>query len=399
MPTEAAPQPRTWSIGMQLAALLLLALNLRFIFPSLSVLLPDIQAATGMSAATAGYLTTLPVLCLGVFAPLAPRLLRGFGMQRTLTTLLLLLAVGSAARALGVVGLFLGSLLAGASVAVANVLLPVLVKRDFPGQVALVTALYVTLMTGGSSFAAALTLPILHGMGADWHTGVAMWALPAVVVAALWWFRPARPSSPEAINTQAVQGLWHDRLAWSVMLFMGMQSALAYTVMGWLAPILQHRGMSPTTAGFITAICIVGNLVGSLFTPFVIKRLRDQQRLNIWLSVMSGLPLMAMLFVPLPLILPLAVIQGPAQGALFAAALTAIVYRARDSRVAAGLSSMAQAGGYTIAAGAPLLVGLILSWTGSFSLSAILFALITVCSAFSGAIAGRTQYVLEPQQH
>src|SRR5690606_39631463 len=54
-------------------SLMLIAFNLRPLFASLSVLLADIVRLTSLSSAAAGYLTTLPVLCLGLFAPLAPR--------------------------------------------------------------------------------------------------------------------------------------------------------------------------------------------------------------------------------------------------------------------------------------------------------------------------------------
>src|SRR5690554_5642412 len=111
--------------------LILIAFNLRPLFPSLSVLLPEISAALGISGAMAGYLTTLPVLCLGLFAPFAPTLADRHGAERVLLFVLLLIGIGSWMRAWdGTAMLFLGSAMAGAGIAMGNVLLPSVVKRD-----------------------------------------------------------------------------------------------------------------------------------------------------------------------------------------------------------------------------------------------------------------------------
>ncbi|MGH8155652.1 MAG: CynX/NimT family MFS transporter, partial [Rhodanobacteraceae bacterium] len=342
--------------------LVLLALNLRLIFTSLSVLLPEITRALRLSSATPGYLTTLPVLCLGVFSPLAPICARRFGIERTLLGTLVLLAVGTALRGyVGISGLFVGSALAGGSIAVANVLLPALVKRDFAGHVALMTALYSAVMNVGSAAAAALTLPLTHALGGGWSVGVAMWAVPPAAVALLWlpqWRRKTAPGGPAEPH---VRGLWRSALAWQVTLFMGLQSALAYCAAGWLAPILRSRGLDGTTAGLVTSVCMAMDVVGSLGVPFVVGRFKDQRFLNVAFSVLAGAPLLGLLFAPLSWAWVLAVLQGIGQGAMFSIALTVIVLRSPDAHVAAELSSMAQTVGYIIAAIGPLLVGVLLA--------------------------------------
>ncbi|HEX2518678.1 MAG TPA: MFS transporter, partial [Castellaniella sp.] len=150
------------------AGLLLLAANLRPLFSSISVLLPELTQGLGLNNAQAGYLTTLPVLCMGLFAPLAPRLAQRIGIERTLFVVLICIVLGTGVRGSGgVTGLFVGTALAGAGIALGNVLLPSLVKRDYARQAALMTGLYTMSLVGGAALGAAATLPLVHGLGLD----------------------------------------------------------------------------------------------------------------------------------------------------------------------------------------------------------------------------------------
>src|SRR5450830_932895 len=141
--------------------LLLLALNLRPALSSLSPLLSEVSSSLGLSAARAGLLTTLPVLCLGLFAPLAPILARRFGAERVVLGILLTLAAGILLRsAFGEVGLFAGSLIAGASIGIIGVLLPGIVKRDFAKQAGTMTGVYTMALCLGAALAAGATVPL-----------------------------------------------------------------------------------------------------------------------------------------------------------------------------------------------------------------------------------------------
>ncbi len=102
IPSPAAQQPPSKALRILLGlSLVLIAANLRPVFSSVSVLLPEIIEATGMSSIAAGVLTTLPVVCLGLFAPFAPRLAQRFGAERVLLFALLVLTVGTALRGIG----------------------------------------------------------------------------------------------------------------------------------------------------------------------------------------------------------------------------------------------------------------------------------------------------------
>jgi|UniRef100_B0T5Q3 CP family cyanate transporter-like MFS transporter len=371
------------------------AFCLRLMFASLSVRLPEVVRATGLTAWQVGLLTTLPVLCLGVCAPMAPWFARRWGTERSLFGALVLIGLGTAARALGPVwALFSFSILAGAAIATANVLLPTLVKRDFEDRTAVLTGAYVTAISGGAALAAAVTVPIETALGGGWRVGLSMWAAPVVVAALLWSLQLGAKTARGGDVVLPVTGLWRDPLAWSVALFMGLQSALAFCVLGWLAPILRERGLDAVTAGLVLSVLIVVQLATSLTVPSFATRRPSQCTIAVVLSVAGAGGLLGLLLAPLSGVWVWAVIQGLAQGGLFSLALTMVLLRSPDSHVASHLSGMAQSVGYIPAALAPLGVGLLHQWTGGFQAVAGLVALIGAGLVVTGLIAGRATVVM-----
>lgn len=389
-----APTAAAISGGLFLGVcLLLIAFNLRPLFSSLSVLLPEISLALGISGAVAGYLTTLPVLCLGLFAPFAPVLADRLGVERVLLLVLTLIAVGTALRAFdAVTALFVGSAMAGAGIAMGNVLLPSVVKRDFPDRVALMTGLFTMSLCGGAATAAALALPLAEA-GGSWRFGLGIWAVPAFAVAALWLPYSLRSEAPASARRLPNIRLLHDGLAWQVACFMGLQSALAYCVLGWMAPILRWRGLDGVTAGFYVSASIMLQVVTCLLVPPLAARLRSQSLFNAGLALLAAAALLGLILAPVGWLPALVLLQGVGQGGLFAIAMTVIILRSPDARIAARLSGMSQAIGYVLAAFGPMLVGMLYSATGSHDSAGWLFAGIGLAAMASGWGAGRPLFV------
>ena len=396
-PTDAAEhggvtQPRV-RVALLIAGLILVALNLRPALSSLAPLLHHVSEDLGLSAAAAGLLTTLPVFCLGIFAPLAPMLSRRFGAERTVSGVLLLLALGIALRTqFGALGVFAGSVVAGASIGVIGVLLPGIVKRDFPAQAGTMTGVYTMALCLGAAVAAGSSVPLSQAFGDSWRLGLGFWLVPAVVAAVAWW--PQTRANHHANRAvYRVRGLLRDPLAWQVTLFMGLQSSLAYIVFGWLPSILIDRGLSPAEAGLVTSGSIIVQLASSLSAPWLATRGKDQ-RLAIFLVMgLSLVGLFGCLYAPLNGLWGWAVVLGLGQGGVFAVALTLIVLRSPDSHVAAGLSSMAQGFGYTLASMGPLAVGVVHDLTGGWAAMGWVFAVIGVAALTAGMGAGRARLV------
>ena len=395
-PPAPASHPHPLMLG---ASLVLIAFNLRPALASLAPVLPEVMQDRGLSPTGGSLLTTLPVLCLGLFAPLAPRLARRFGAEHVIFGLLILLAAGTALRGLGeLAALVSAAIIVGAAIGIINVLLPGLVKRDFPRRAALMTGLYTMALCGGAAAAEGATQPLKAWLGDSWAAALAIWTLPVLLVILLWFPQLPKRAARPAAAVHAHGSLWRDKLAWQVTLFMGLQSALAYCTFGWLVPILRDRGLEPVTAGLVVSISVLCQVAASLLAPSIAtsgSRLlgRDQRLCNVLVMAITLIGLMGLLFTPLSWIWPWAILLGIGQGSSIAIALTIIVLRSPDTHVAAQLSSMAQSVGYTLAACGPLLVGPLHSLTGDWRGVGTMFVLLSIGAAIAGIGAGRNLLV------
>ncbi|WP_374351481.1 CynX/NimT family MFS transporter [Chitinimonas sp.] len=380
--------PRKHQSLWLLIAMVLVGLNLRPALASVAPLLSAIRSGAHLSASAAGLLTTLPVLCLGLFAPFAPLLARRIGAEQTILLALGLLICGLLLRPFsGLGGLFIGTVMAGAAIGIGNVILPAIVKREFPQRLGAVTGLYTMSLSLGAAIAAGLSVPVQQLAGSDWRLGLAFWAVPAALAALVWLPQLAEH---RALGNQARLGsLWRKPLAWQVMVYMGAQSSLSYCVFGWLPTILADRGMSALAAGFMMSLSVLMQLITALTGPWFATRGRDQRLAIVVVLGMTLAGLLGCVYAPIGQVWWWAVLLGLGQGGTFSIALTLIVLRAHDAQVAGELSGMAQGGGYTIAALGPLGVGLLHEWTGHWHAVAGLFVLLSALALAAGLGAGR----------
>jgi CP family cyanate transporter-like MFS transporter len=388
---QSHPVPRRpWLL---LLGLILVALNLRPALSSMAPLLSDVSKSLGLSAAQAGLLTTLPVLCLGLFAPLAPILARRFGAERVVLGILLTLACGIILRSsFGETGLFAGSLLAGASIGVIGVLLPGIVKRDFAKHAGTMTGVYTMALCLGAAMAAGATVPLSQHFEGSWTMGLGFWMLPALVAAAFWLPQVGRKHGAHPVAYR-VRGLLRDPLAWQVTLYMGLQSSLAYIVFGWLPSILIGRGLTPTQAGLVLSGSVIVQLASSLAAPWLATRGKDQRLAIVVVMALVIAGLFGCLYAPLEGLWGWAILLGLGQGGAFSLALTLIVLRSGDAHVAANLSGMAQGIGYTLASMGPFAVGLVHDLTGSWTALGWIFGIVGSAATLAGLGAGRSRSV------
>ena len=266
---------------------MLLALNLRSVLAGLTPLVADIRADLGLSAAAAGVLTTLPVLCMGAFAPVAPRIAARVPMERALVACALLTAAGTGLRGLGTTAsLFVAGLAIGVAIAIAQALLPVLIRTRFPQDSGLLTGALSMALVLGSVLAAGLAVPLEHALG-GWPESLAFWALPALVAALVWLPAALRPGTTVARGGGAP--LRRSGLAWAVSGFFGVQSMAFYASLSWIPSILEDGGWSSEAAGALLAFGALCGLVPAFLVPVLAARAENQLRCC-WRSCWSRRP-------------------------------------------------------------------------------------------------------------
>jgi CP family cyanate transporter-like MFS transporter len=374
----------------------LTALSLRVSLASVPPLLNELRRGVPLGGAAAGILTTLPVLCMGVGAPLALVAARRVGVAAGLALVCLTIAAGMLVRVPGgVVPLMIGTALAGLGIAAGNVLVPSLIKEDFPDRVGLMTGAYTMALTAGGALAAGLTVPIEQAIGGGWEAALSVWAVPVLLVALLWGpraVRGIRRVRASLAPPPPAKGLWRQPLAWQVTGYIGFQSLGFYSVLSWLPAILRDQGLSRATAGALLSLVLIVGMPTALIVPPLAAR-RPSQRPAVLVTVgCLAIGLLGVLLVSPRLALVWPIFIGAAQGSSLGLTFLFFALRSRDSAQAGQLAAMAQTVGYLIAALGPLTVGLIHDFAGGWTWSLIfmLVALVPMLACGWGAGADRT---------
>ena len=377
--------------------IVLLAVNLRPALTGLTPLIGQIRADTSISYGVAGLLTALPLLAMGVLSPIASLLAHRFGMERLLLASMLVLAAGILLRSAGAVtALFLGTAVLGAAIAIGNVLLPGLVKREFPERVGLMTSTYSTALAVSAAIAAGASFPLADQVGIGWRASLGSWALLALVAAVAWLpqMRSARPTNASPANSQGVNGPWRSALAWQVTLFMGLQSLGYYVVLTWLPQILQEQaGISASLAGWMLALAQAVGIASIFLAPVLASMRPSQHRVVVVAVALTGAGALGLLVAAETATALWVVLLGLGQGACFSLALTFFALRAPDSEHAAALSGMAQTVGYLLAAVGPFLFGLLRDTTHAWTVPLALLFAVAACLLLTGLGAARDAHV------
>ncbi|CAH5643115.1 MULTISPECIES: CynX/NimT family MFS transporter [Enterobacter] len=389
-----AIQPSGKQGALLVAGILMIATTLRVTFTGVAPLLDTIRQDYGLSTAQTGLLTTLPLLAFAFISPLAAGVARRLGMERSLFIALLLICIGIGVRSLPSASLlFIGTAIVGCGIALGNVLLPGLIKRDFPGQVAKLTGAYSLTMGAAAAAGSALIVPLSLG-NAGWHGALLMLMFFPLVALLLW--LPQWRQRPAATLTGAGalhnRAIWRSALAWQVTLFLGINSLIYYVIIGWLPAILLSHGYSETQAGSMHGLLQLATAVPGLAIPLILHRLNDQRGIAGLVALMCAVSAAGFWFAP-GLAVVWTLVFGFGSGATMILGLTFIGLRASSAHQAAALSGMAQSIGYLLAACGPPLMGKIHDTAGDWRIPLLACALAAVVMALCGMLAGRDREI------
>ena len=392
-PAPATAEPGTGvlpSFALSAVGVVLVALTARQAVSGV----PPILADLGLAPTVASILVAIPVLCFSLGALAGPALRARLGEERALFLVVALLLTGLVLRAIWPGwALFPGTILAGLSIAVLNVLLPSLVKRRFPNKIGAMMAAYTMAMATGATLASGLSALVLRA--ADGSIGVALgiWAIPAALALVVWLPQlRLREQTGGGGSTPAVS-VWRQPLAWHVLFFMGMQSLLYYGPLSWLPAIYRDRGVDAAEAGFLLMVFNGVAIIGNFAAPVIASRLPDQRPAVATAIVMTTIGLLGVLLAPTSTALLWAIVLGIAQGSSLSLALLVIVLRSADSDVAAALSGMAQSGGYLLASTGPLVMGLLYTATGGWTVPLLFLLAVAALIWIPGMTAARNHVI------
>ncbi|MFG3507247.1 CynX/NimT family MFS transporter [Streptomyces sp. NPDC047821] len=383
-----------------LAGIVLASLNMRAALASVSPLVGEISAAFGLSSTATSLVTSVPVLFLGVGALVAPGLARRLGTERVLLGALLLLAAGILVRVLpSVYALYGGGVLVGTAIALLNVLMPGLIKRDFPDRAASMTSVYTGAMIAGATVVAAASVPLERAFGGSWAASLAFWSLLAAVAAVVWLPQVliARGRTGHEVRAVAGRGagrrVWRSALAWQVTLFMGLQSLWSYVLIAWMPTIFTDQGMSRSTAGVVFAFNNLIQVAGAFLVPLLAGRMRGQRPLVVLVTSLVATGYVGLMVAPVAGAWLWAAVLGVGQGGAVGLALTLIVLRSGDAVTASRLSGMAQTVGYLLAAAGPLAAGAVHEATGTWTVPIALVLGVCGAALAVGLMAARDRKV------
>lgn len=379
-----------------ISGIVLIALNLRPALAGVGPLISTIRESTGLSNAMLGLLTTLPLIAFGVLSTLTPLFTRKMGIEGTLALAMGLLSGGILLRVIPANwALFGGTLLLGIAIAFGNVLLPSLVKRDFPNHTGIMTAVYSSMLGLGATLAAGISVPLAHDLGWGWRWSLGSWAALSVLALIVWLPQLKDLTVPknERSFRKAMKDLGSSKTAWQVAFFMGLQSLAFYVILAWLPEILQDRGLDANTAGWMLSLSQAMGIVGTILIPVWAEKINDQRGLVWALMICEAISLVG-LMLPDPTFAALWVsLIGLALGGSFGLSLLFIVLRSPDSETATELSGMSQSIGYLLAAVGPTLFGAMYDFTNAWFTPLLFLLVILIIKTIFGLGAAKPQPV------
>lgn len=382
--------------------ILFLALNLRGPFTSLAPVLAQIMHDLDLASSAAGFLTALPLLTFALFSPMVTHLSRKLGLEPSLLLALLLIAFGIGLRSWGFIStLYLGTILIGIGIAIGNVLLPVVVKINYPTRIAVVTSIYIFTMGIGSTLSSSLMVPLSEFTflgSTGWQFALFMNLLFPILALTIWLPRIRKKTSGvksqhTVENATSIRSLLKSGVAWQVTLALGLNSFTFYSLAGWLPKILSDLGYSEIDAGYIYGFLQFSTMVPGLLLLPVLGRKNNQQSLITVCAFSVFISLIGLLYLP-DLAIFWVGLFGLTNCSTFIIALSFIGLRTANASQAAALSGMSQGIGYALAATGPTIVGQIHAQSDSWTIPLLLIAVVAlICTCFA-ALAARDKKVL-----
>ena len=382
-----------------LLGILFISFNLRAPITAVGSVVAMIKSDYHLTNAVAGFITTLPLIAFAVVSPFVSKISSRCGQSRTMMVGLLFILLGEFVRSYtGAIGLFIGTAIIGVGIAIGNVLIPAIIKKNFSDRVGMVTSIYTSGMCIYAAVGAGISVPLAKGMNLGWKNSLASWFILTILTILIW--LPQTRKTEERGNVITIgnssSSIWKSPLAWWVTLFMGIQSLLFYSQVAWLPTIVTSKGMTTSFAGNMALLFQLMAIPATLLIPTISDRFKDQKGLVLVTCIIYACGMTLFLLSNTSLMIVIAVVLlAIGMGGSISLSIAFISMRSPDSRRASELSGMSQSAGYLLAAVGPIMSGGIYDATGSWNIPIILFLALIALLAFTGLFAGSNRTVSE----
>jgi CP family cyanate transporter-like MFS transporter len=375
-------------MGLLVVSLILAAVNLRPAVTSVPPILPEIGSQFGINGGWQTCLVSLPLLCFGLVALVALRLVPIYGEEQIVFGALVLVLVGLLARAAGAPGVFAGTLVACSGIAALNVVFSSLIKRRAPERAGLMVGLYLLMLYLGAMAGSGLSVPFLRWEGGSASWALASWAALAVVGLAAW--APqlrARPAQRGGVG--AGRGPRVAPGTWLLAGFMATQNVVYYATVSFLPALFRARGATPAHAGFLVSATSLGGLATALGVPVAVHRYGRNRAVVVPTAVATALGVVGALIAPLSWEALCMIVLGAAEGSALGLAISMTVSQAESPSASARLSGASQSVGYLVAAVGLFLTGLLHEATRSWALPVVALVALSMAELAFGWAAVR----------
>lgn len=375
--------------------IILIAATLRAPLTSVGPVIQQIKTDLHINNGIAGLITTIPLIIFGIVSPFVSRMLSKISMSRFLFLTLILTIVALVIRVMGGVStFFMGTVLLGVSIALANVTLPAYAKWAFPTQIGLITGIYSATMNFTAGLGGGLSYPLSTVTSLSYRFSLVFWVIFAVVALVIWLPQLKQLSHlPSQQHDGLRKPIYRSKIAWAVALTMAFQSMMFYSIVAWYPSILVSKGINPEMAGYFLMLNQFAQLPMTFTFPIIAAKMSTQRSLIGIVAALMSVGFTLLFFDNTWLLLVAMVLTGMGIGACFSLCMTMFSIRSKTTAGSMALSGFGQSIGYWVAAIGPFMLGLAHDILSNWTIAIILFLLMVVGVLIAGMIAAQNKYI------
>ncbi len=393
-------ETKKWNSILLIFSIFSIAINMRPAITSIGPMLETIREQLSLSNAQVSLLTAVPVICMGIFATLAPLLNRKFGLLRTMAVMITLIGVMTALRGFisGFIVLVVTAFIIGIAIAVVGPLLSAMIKQYFPDKAASVIGIYSFGMGVGSAASAGLTAVFFDTTG-SYFFALSIWSILALIGLGAWFLAMKGQMEGPQINSvkaksqrNKMNSPWKSRKAWLFLLFFGLQSSAFFSIITWLAPIATSSGLTLLQAGTLLSIMTTVQIFFNILLPLLMERF-PARKFWLLLILVAGMLAVVLFWTGVHSLMWVgAFIMGIPLGGLFPIALLLPLDETETAEEASSWTAMMQTGGFIIGGLLPLLIALVFDWTANHQYTLAIIMLLYVMMFVLTFLIGNKKY-------